>query len=155
MQHIQHRTSIGLEAIISDDITGPEPKSIFVEWSALDTDNGNGNVSAPARTEPIELKMVEFEAEIARLVKWIGEVKDNQDIHPNKAHGDTAELIVQPIPTGLSYKIEMGTLDVIMNWEATANSVTLEARQAYDITFERYIYFIDTLRDFIKAIKNF
>ena len=54
----------------------------------------------------------------------------------------------------MNYNIEMETLDQTIEWDAGNGTFTLRARQAYDISIEAFIYYLDTLDDLISAISN-
>ena len=48
----------------------------------------------------------------------------------------------------------METLDQTIVWDSNAETFTMLARQAYDISIEAFIYYLDTLDDLLSGIGN-
>lgn len=150
MNTILFATGLQLEIKI-DEV----PKALFVIYSILDTDTTMGRIVSPARTVPLLVSQEDGKFIVNRVAAWIEEIKAIQKIAPKRLHEVPAEVtLIETDPKGISYNIEMGTLGQDISWDKATDEVTIAAGQAYDITFEGFIYYVGTLLDLIAAIEK-
>ena len=145
-------TTLGLEL----EISGGAP-ALFVEYKRLGTGMTNGEVNSPQRLVDLVVSQAEGADLIDRVVLWIEEVKANQGIRLIDSLADlplelTSSMTVAP--DGIVYSMETGTLMVQISWDKSSDEVTIFAGEAFTVSFEGFIYYVDTLVDLVNAIEK-
>ncbi len=145
------QTGINLSAIIKIDAL---PVEIMATYQLLDVTDANGCISAEARGSDLVMSL-DFAKEMIKSARlWIGAITSVQKITLSDRPDHTYELTVRVSAPGMNYNIEMKTLDQTIEWDAGNETFTMRARQAFDISIEAYIYYLNTLDDLLNAIDN-
>lgn len=147
--HVQ--TGINLSEIYKIDAL---PVETLATYQLLDTSETNGCVSSEARTTDLILNLEAARVIINSARLWVNWIISVQKITVKDFPDHPYELTVHVSAPGMNYNIEMETLDQTIEWDAGNGTFTLRARQAYDISIEAFIYYLDTLDDLISAISN-
>jgi len=97
----------------------------------------------------------QFEGLLDATDIWVNNIVRVMEI-PRKHNPDmplNVKLKVQPDGDVL-LDIEMESLDSRMKWEKDTNNIEFNARPAYDISWEGFLYYMTVMRDFIKKIRE-
>lgn len=147
--HIE--TGINLSAVYKIDELDV---AIMATYQLLDVQETNGCVSSEARTSDLILTFDAAQEIIKSARLWVNWIISVQKITVKDFPDNPYELTVSVSAPGMNYNIEMETLDQTIVWDNTAKTFTLLSRQAYDISIEAFIYYLDTLDDLLNGISN-
>lgn len=147
--HVQ--TGINLSGIFKIDAL---PVQTLATYQLLDTPETNGSVSSEGHAEDLILTLEAARVIITAARLWVNWIISVQKINVKDFPDHTYEIAVSPSPPGMNYNIEMETLDQTIVWDSNAETFTMMASQAYNISIEAFIYYLDTLDDLINAIGN-
>jgi len=142
-------TEINLSVIFKID---SEPIETMCMWQKLESSSPNGDVSAPARISDLILTLDAAKQRLTMSSLWIASIISIQKMTTTDRPDLPVELNMATTATGIDYKIQMETLDQIITWNRNQQELTIHAAQASNISFEAFMYYIDTLSDLIKAI---
>jgi len=136
---------------------GENPKALYVHYSKIDSGLINGQVYSPERLLDLVVPQSEGEALINRVLKWIDEIKRNQPptnlvIIADMPFEVNSSLLVGP--DGVYYLFEMGDLSIHIEWDKGTDEVTIFAGNSFTVSFEGFIYYVDTLVDLTNEIKK-
>ena len=97
----------------------------------------------------------EGDALVARVENWIGEITTKQNIVTAALADLPLELDSGPVvgPDGITYEIKMASLSVEISWDKASDNVTIHAGAAFTVTLEGFMYYVNTLRNLIRAIE--
>lgn len=130
------------------------PVDIFAEYQKLDTVEVNGSISSPLRASDL-IMTIDVAGEVLTSLRiWIGSIISTQKITVSERPDHPYELTVSISAPGMNYNIEMETLDQTIIWDSAAETFTMSPRQAFDLSIEAFIYYLDTLDDLLNAVKN-
>ena len=145
-------TGIELSLVLK---VGANPKALYVHYSSIDTGFSNGQVHSPERLVPLVFPQSEGWDLISRVLEWIEEVKSAVHITDAISLADfpvdfNSNLLVGP--DGIDYSMTMGNLDIDMAWDKGSDTVTISAGPEFTVSFEAFLYYVDTLVDLTNAI---
>ncbi len=145
-------TGLFLELEIAE---GPSiTQVLFVTYKRLGTGCPNGCVSSPARPAALIVPQEEGARLVTRVNTWTGEVRSNQSIVTEPLADLPLELDSMVVsPDGITYEIKMASLAVEISWDKASDLVTIEAGLAFTVTLEGFLYYVETLKELIKAIE--
>lgn len=134
--------------------TDGDTKEPWCFYQRLDTGCANGQVSGMMRAAPLTVSFPDFSAWVSRVNVWTGEIRTGLSLLVDPLADLSVELTsgVISTPQGLSYKLEMATLDINISWDRAANTVTIEPFEAYTLTFEGFLYAVRTWEELVLAI---
>lgn len=128
------------------------PITTMVNHRVLGTGEKHGIVDGMARTMDLVINPQMLNIMIAGAIKWIENAKRTHKISPKINPDLPVEFSIIPTAIGIDYKIEMETLDQEITWIKEPETLTFHAAQAFEISVEAFIYYIDTLVDLLTAI---
>jgi len=141
---------------------GENPKALYVHYQRIDSNLPNGCIYSPIRPLDLVVPQEEGETLVNRVLEWITEVKNNQNIRNILPLADLPFEVTSTAvesPEGINYRVEIGThgeentLEIDINWTKNTDEVTIFAGAEFTIPFEAFIYYVDTLVDLIETIK--
>ncbi len=115
-----------------------------------------GSVKSDAIGSPLVLDMADFTGYVNALAAW-----ENHVIHvvkpinaiPKDAVPDTpVEYKVEIVGTETRYQMTMDTIDMNITYDSSTGNITFSTRSAIDVSWRGFLFYIDTVEDFLTEI---
>ena len=150
---------IGTELSIVFETT-PQQLDLFVGYRKLGETAINGVVWSPQRFDDLVINPALGLSIMKEVEGWIQDVRSTQVITPNIHPDVPIEYRMGYVPSGIDFNMESGilleegTLDITIHWERATDVVTIYAYQAFKVSLETFIFYVDRIFDMFYAIAN-
>lgn len=130
------------------------PVETLVKYQKIASSHPTGDVSAEAKLSDIVMPIDIFKDVHRTVLDFTSSIISVHKITTNKNPDMPVELRILEAAPGITYNLQMATLDQDITWNIANQEITIHIAQAYNISLEAFIYYMNTLKDLITAIEN-
>jgi len=118
----------------------------------------HGGVRSEEMTEPFAMSVDDLKKNIDSVDAFIriviSAVKDIKPIPKNPIPDSPLEYNVIPGANSIGYDIEMESMQLEVVYDKATKDITFAPRPSYDVSWQGFLFFHETIRDFLAEIER-
>ncbi len=117
-----------------------------------------GGVKSDETTVPIVMSIDDLRANIKSIESFIKHiinvVKTIKPVPKNAIPDSPLELSVTPQENTLDYVIEMESMQLTVIYDKATKEITFKPRSSYDVSWQGFLFYHETMEDFLAEIER-
>ena len=117
-----------------------------------------GGIKSDEMPEDFVMSLDKFEANIIAVDEFLqkvrGAVKSIKPIPFNPVPDCPLEYGLEPKAGSIDYNIEMESMQLTVIYDKTTKKITFSSRPAYDISWQGFLFFQETIKDLLAEIEK-
>lgn len=123
-------------------------------YQLLDSGFVGGTVFRDALLSDIIMTRDNFTDLLKGAKTWIAGISHLQSTRITEVPDIPIDLNISITAPGIVYTIVMGDLEITATWDSSVEELTIGTFPAFSVSFQAYIYFINSLHDLAVSIDN-